>query len=68
MKCKRCGYEGHNAEECEHPFPQGHAAQQRRDEEWSYLANQVVGAETPMPTKSANGAGEPPATKTHEQH
>lgn len=44
-RCAKCGCEGHSAQHCESPFPQGHAAQQRRDQDWSILANQVVGAE-----------------------
>jgi len=31
--------------ESELPFPAGHAQRQRRDQDWSILANQVMGAE-----------------------
>ena len=51
-KCKQCGFTGHKKENCEYPFPQGHAAQQQRNEDWSILSHQVVGAEVFPPKKS----------------
>jgi len=44
--CKKCGYEGHDAKDCEYPHPQGHASDMRRNRDWSHLANKVVGGET----------------------
>ena len=59
QRCEKWGYLGHSLNDCEYPFPQGHRAQQRRDQDWSLLGGQVVGAET-----WANGAGEQPPPKT----
>jgi hypothetical protein len=44
QRCEKCGYIGHSADACEYPFPQGHAAQQVRDLDWSLLGGQLVGA------------------------
>lgn len=40
-RCEKCGYLGHSAPDCEYPWPQGHASQQRRDQDWSLLGGQV---------------------------
>lgn len=46
QRCEKCGHIGHSKAMCEYPFPQGHKHQQRRDQDWSMLGGQVVGAET----------------------
>ena len=54
-RCEKCGHLGHNAADCESPFPQGHKHQNRRDQDWSMLGGQVVGAETLANIKVSSG-------------